>query len=49
LRRRRNCDAGAGGDSGGRDESRPTLGYGVPYAVGNVLLAICGTVIVAVL
>jgi putative transport protein len=29
-------------------ESRvPTLGYGVSYAVGNILLAICGTLIVA--
>ena len=27
----------------------PTLGYGVAYAVGNVLLALWGTVIVAVL
>jgi putative transport protein len=27
----------------------PTLGYGVPYAVGNVLLALWGTVIVFVL
>jgi putative transport protein len=27
----------------------PTLGYGVAYAVGNVLLALWGTVIVALL
>ena len=27
----------------------PTLGYGVSYAVGNVLLALWGTVIVALL
>ena len=27
----------------------PTLGYGVSYAVGNVLLAVWGTVIVALL
>jgi putative transport protein len=27
----------------------PTLGYGVAYAVGNVLLAVWGTVIVALL
>ena len=27
----------------------PTLGYGVAYAVGNVLLALWGTVIVAML
>jgi putative transport protein len=25
----------------------PTLGYGVSYAVGNILLALCGSVIVA--
>jgi putative transport protein len=30
-------------------KSVPTLGYGVAYAVGNVLLAIWGTVIVALL
>ncbi len=29
--------------------SVPTLGYGVAYAVGNVLLALWGTVIVALL
>ena len=29
--------------------SVPTLGYGVSYAVGNVLLALWGTVIVALL
>ena len=50
LRRRRNCDAGAGGDPGGREESRALRsGYGVSYAVGNVLLALWGTVIVALL
>ena len=27
----------------------PTLGYGVAYAVGNVLLALWGTVIVALM
>ena len=27
----------------------PTLGYGISYAVGNVLLALWGTVIVALL
>ena len=27
----------------------PTLGYGVSYAVGNVLLALWGTIIVALL
>jgi putative transport protein len=27
----------------------PTLGYGVSYAVGNVLLALWGTVMVAIL
>ena len=27
----------------------PTLGYGVAYAVGNVLLALWGTVIVAMI
>jgi putative transport protein len=27
----------------------PTLGYGVAYAVGNVLLALWGTVIVALI
>ena len=29
--------------------SVPSMGYGVAYAVGNVLLAIWGTVIVALL
>jgi putative transport protein len=29
--------------------SVPTLGYGVAYAVGNVLLALWGTVIVALI
>jgi putative transport protein len=25
----------------------PTLGYGVSYAIGNILLALCGSLIVA--
>ena len=31
------------------DSSVPTLGYGVSYAVGNVLLALWGTIIVALM
>ena len=27
----------------------PTLGYGVSYAIGNILLALCGTLIVAIM
>jgi putative transport protein len=33
----------------GSKSAVPTLGYGVAYAVGNVLLALWGTVIVALI
>jgi putative transport protein len=46
--------AGAGTSAGAlaaiRDVSQsnvPTLGYGISYAVGNVLLALSGTILVA--
>ena len=42
-------DASSCGSSGGGEKQVPTLGYGVSYAVGNVLLALWGKVIVFLL
>ena len=50
MLRRRHLGAGAGRRPGGRPEAgSPRLGYGVTYAVGNVLLALWGSVIVALM
>ena len=42
-------DARARRNAGKREERGASLGYGVAYAVGNVLLALWGNVIVALL
>jgi len=49
VRGRGHLGAGTRRGAGSRKSKIPTLGYGVTYAVGNVLLALWGSVMVVLM